>query len=368
MFLWTSLLLLLAYAGLMAYYRRGWGRLRSPEVREASIPITVLIPARNEADRIGALLQALNHQTYTRFDVIVIDDHSTDGTSEVVRPFLSERIRLIQPAADAAHSSKKKAIDAGVRAAAGTLIVTTDADCLPPAGWLSAIASFAEQTDARFIAAPVRFTSNGSPLHRFQALDFLTLQGITAASVATGFHDLCNGANLAYTKEAFLAVNGFEGIDGIATGDDLLLMHKIHSRYPDGVHYLKSREAIVTTPPMPTWSAFLNQRRRWASKSFVYRDYRIIAVILLVGIVNLWWLVLLTATLQNIGHWPLLLAFPLFKALAEYAFLQPVARFYGQQRLLPGLFYFQPLHLLYTVFVGLWSQFGRYEWKGRITR
>lgn len=368
MLLWTSLLLLLAYAGLMAYYRKGWGKLRSQETGEARISISVLVPARNEAARIGVLLRALEEQSYPHFEVIVIDDHSTDGTSEVVRPFLSERLRLIRPAVDAARSSKKKAIETGVHEAKGRLIVTTDADCLPATGWLAALASFAERTGAQFIAAPVRFTSNGSGLHHFQALDFLTLQGITAASVATGFHDLCNGANLAYTKEAFLAVNGFEGIDGIATGDDLLLMHKIHSRYPDGVHYLKSREAIVTTPPMPTWSAFLNQRRRWASKSFVYRDSRIIAVILLVGLVNLWWLVLMAATFIDAEHLAVLLAYPVVKALAEYGFLKPVARFYGQERLLPGLFYFQPLHLLYTVFVGLWSQFGRYEWKGRITR
>ncbi len=368
MFLWPSLLLLFAYAGLMAYYRKGWKGLHTPEVRRADRSITVLIPARNEAGRIASLLDALARQTYPHFDVIVIDDHSTDGTAEAVRPFLSGRVRLIRPQAEAAQSSKKKAIEAGVQAAAGALIVTTDADCLPTPRWLETMASFYEQTGARFIAAPVRFTTDGSLLHNFQALDFLMLQGITGASVATGFHSMCNGANLAYTKEAFLAVDGFAGIDRIATGDDLLLMHKIQRRFPSDVHYLKCPDAIVTTPPMPTWSAFLNQRRRWASKSFVYKDYRIIAVILLTGLLNLWWILLLAAGLMHPKLLVPALLYLLAKALIEFAFLRPVAAFYGATNLLPGLFFYQPLHILYTVFVGLSSQFGRYEWKGRVTR
>lgn len=68
---------------------------------------------------------------------------------------------------------------------------------------------------------------------------------------------MCNGANLAYEKTAFDKVNGFTGIDNIASGDDMLLMHKIWKHYPDRVHYLKSKAAIVTTQPMKTWKTFL---------------------------------------------------------------------------------------------------------------
>ena len=83
----------------------------------------------------------------------------------------------------------------------------------------------------------------------------MVLQGITAASVTQDFHTMCNGANLAYRKRSFENVNGFEGIDHVATGDDMLLMHKIRQREPGSLHYLKSKHAIVTTPPMPTWKA-----------------------------------------------------------------------------------------------------------------
>ncbi len=68
---------------------------------------------------------------------------------------------------------------------------------------------------------------------------------------------MCNGANLAYKREVFYEVDGFKGIDNIASGDDMLLMHKIWKRYPNQIGYLKAKEAIVETEAAPTWKAFL---------------------------------------------------------------------------------------------------------------
>src|SRR5438105_13178051 len=107
-------------------------------------------------------------------------------------------------------SYKKNAIEQGIRAASGNLIVTTDADCLPPTRWLENLASFQEHNTSMFIAAPVIFDNNTSLLETFQALDFLILQEITAASVYSQTHAMCNGANLAYEKTAFDEVNACE--------------------------------------------------------------------------------------------------------------------------------------------------------------
>src|ERR1700741_4803978 len=111
-------------------------------------------------------------------------------------------------------------------------------------------------------------------------MDFLVLQGITGASVTKKIHSMCNGANLAYEKKIFYEVNGFAGIDHIASGDDMLLMHKIAKIYPGRIGYLKSTEAIVNTQPMATWPDFFNQRIRWASKATHYNDKRIFWVLL----------------------------------------------------------------------------------------
>jgi cellulose synthase/poly-beta-1,6-N-acetylglucosamine synthase-like glycosyltransferase len=107
------------------------------------------------------------------------------------------------------------------------LIVTTDADCIASPAWLRTIVAFYETFDPVLIAAPVTFFSKGTFFDIFQSLDFMALQGITGATIHKKFHAMCNGANLAYTKKAFDEVGGFTGIDNIASGDDMLLMHKI---------------------------------------------------------------------------------------------------------------------------------------------
>jgi cellulose synthase/poly-beta-1,6-N-acetylglucosamine synthase-like glycosyltransferase len=209
----------------------------------------------------------------------------------------------------------------------------------------------------------------------FQAVDFMTLQGITGASVHKKIHSMCNGANLAYTRKAFNEVGGFAGIDNIASGDDMLLMHKIYKRYPDKVMFLKSKDVIVQTVPVHSVKEFFNQRIRWASKADKYNDKRIFGVLLLVYLVNVLLIALpVVAAFNNIqytmfnvqysmfGAWLCLL---LLKTMVELIFLYPVAKFFGKRRLLWLFPLMQPFHIIYTVTAGWLGKFGSYSWKER---
>ena len=367
-----SVVFLLLYGGLFYYYQQGWHSAKAPSlvISTEFRMISVIIPARNEEKNIPKLLEALKKQSYPAhfFEIILVDDFSTDDTARIVNSYGLQNLRCIQPAIGPENSSKKKAIEAGIALARGELIVTTDADCIPPVEWLSTIHRLYIDTGAQFIAAPVKFIHDNSLLQVFQAIDFLTLQGITASSVSSGSLTMCNGANLAYTKKAFNEVDGFEGIDHIATGDDMLLMYKIWKKDPSKVHYLKNENAIVSTEPMPTWKAFFMQRKRWASKTMVYDDRRIIAVLAFVYLFNCLFLVLLVLAFLNSFYWWYVPGFWIAKALIEFPFVSSVARFYREEKLLKSFFVLQPLHIFYTVFVGLLSQFGKYEWKGRRTR
>jgi len=335
---------------------------------------SVIIPARNEEHNIGRLLESLGKQTYpgNLFEIIVIDDHSTDATAERVRKF--EKVRLIQLTEDGINSYKKKAIERGIAAAQNEWIVCTDADCTTGPEWLQTFASFIAENAPVFIAAPVSFTRPGfsslgggwgEVLYIFQALDFLTLQGITAASVNTQKHNMCNGANLAYKRDVFYEVDGFKGIDNIASGDDMLLMHKIWKHYPNKVAYLKSQKAIVETEAAPTWKAFINQRIRWASKAKSYDDKRIFAVLLMVYLFNFSFLVLVVASFFNIDYLYVLLGFWVLKTVVEHPFVSSVSSFFYLQQLMKYFFFFQPLHIAYTIIAGFLGSFGKYEWKGR---
>lgn len=368
----ATLIFLSLYALLLFYYWRAWQKLNyyHPSVATDKRFLSVIIAARNEEKNISRLLNLLSQQTYPQdfFEIIVVDDFSTDSTAATVKNFDLPNLVLIQPAISSQLSSKKKAIEAGIKKAKGELIITTDADCLPTKAWLETINNFYVKNDAAFIAAPVKFSHNSTILQLFQALDFLTMQGITAAGVSSNFHTMCNGANLAYKKEAFQNVNGFEGIDKIATGDDMLLMFKIWTKHPGKVFYLKNRQAIVTTEPELSWKEFFMQRKRWASKTFVYDDYRIVAVLVFVFLLNCFFIALITASFFNDFYWRHVIAFWIIKTAIELPFVYSVAQFYKEQRLVKFLFLFQPLHIFYTVFVGLISQFGKYQWKGRKTK
>ena len=362
-----SICLFTGYSFLILYYWQSW-RCVPEFIRSgntASITISIIIPARNEEENIGTLLKALQQQTYPKslVEIIVIDDHSTDRTASIVSAFAGVKLLALED--DAINSYKKKAIEKGIAAASGEWIITTDADCIPPPAWLQTIVSFKEKTDAGFIVAPVVFGYSHQPVQLFQAIDFMVLQGITGASVHKKMHSMCNGANLAYDKQLFFEVNGFAGIDYIASGDDMLLMHKIAKKYPGKIHYLKSREAIVSTQPMQTWKQFLNQRIRWASKATHYDDKRIIWVLLLVYLFNLSFLMLLVAGFWMPSSWLLAACLWIGKTIVEWPFIYSIAGFFGNKSLLKYFFFFQPVHIFYTIISGLFGQLGKYEWKGR---
>lgn len=367
-----TIVFLLLYALLIFFYWREWKKLSCYHLSNSTDKtfISIIVPARNEEKNIALLLTALSEQSYPKhfFELIVVDDFSTDATASIVKNFPSDNFFLGQPDTVSELSSKKRSIEAGIQKAKGELIVTTDADCIPPLYWLETINDFYVTKNAAFIAAPVKFSHDSSLLQIFQSLDFLTLQGITAASVSANFHTMCNGANLAYQKKAFANVNGFEGIDKVATGDDMLLMYKIWRQQPQKIFYLKNKEAIVTTEPMRTWKDFLMQRKRWASKTLVYDDYRIIAVLAFVYLFNCLFIALVIASLFNSFFWWYALGFWIIKTVIELPFIYSVADFFGEKKMVKFLFFFQPLHIFYTVLIGFISQFGKYEWKGRKTK
>ena len=379
------LLLFVPYAALLLYYRAAWRSI--PCFRHPAsgirypVSISVIIPARNEENNLPALLKGLTEQSYDKnlFEVIVVDDHSTDDTPEIVKQFAVAGIKLISlkdhVPSQGINSYKKKAIEIAIAQSKGEFIVTTDADCVVPTNWLQNIAAFYEQYKPAFIVMPVSYACRNNFLEIFQALDFMTLQGITSAAVHKNAHSMCNGANLAYSRKAFDTVDGFKGINDIASGDDMLLMHKIYKQYPDGIKYLKSKDVIVHTEPMHSWKDFFNQRVRWASKADKYDDKRIFAVLLLVYLFNLLLLLIPLATifynpvfsidncqLSIVNFWFLLL---ILKIIVELFFLYPVAAFFGKQRLLWLFPVAQPFHILYTVIAGWLGKFGSYQWKER---
>ena len=171
---------------------------------------------------------------------------------------------------------------------------------------------------------------------------------------------MSNGANLAFEKSAFIAVGGYQGVDQIASGDDMFLMHKMKMTLSNRIGYLFHPDAIVLTKAMQNWKEFFMQRIRWSSKARFYDDRSIFWVLLLVYLFNfsfLWMLLM--------GHYGNLLIALAFKTFFEVFFLDPVAKFYNLQSQLRYFVLYQPLHIAYTILAGLFGQVKTYTWKGR---
>ena len=330
------------------------------------VPVSIIIPARNEEANIGRCLDGLLSQDYPAglMEIIVVDDQSTDRTADIVKRYQDDRIKLMHISEDEKFG-KKSAVAKGVRAAAHEIIVTSDADCSYGKTWLATLVTCKEERNAAMVAAPVAYRKEKSFLEIFQSLDFMSLQGITAVAVTNRLFNMCNGANLLYTKSAFERVNGFEGIDQIASGDDMLLMEKIDRAFPGQVTYCYAHAAIVETDAADKWKAFIQQRIRWASKAKNYRSSSIKATLSLVFIVNLIPVLLFLLSLTNIVYLKYYLIFLLIKGLGELPFMLHTSIFFGKQRLISWFIPSQIIHTVYTVIAACFGMITHYEWKGR---
>jgi cellulose synthase/poly-beta-1,6-N-acetylglucosamine synthase-like glycosyltransferase len=367
---WTVAGLTVLYALLLMVYRYWYTKLTpfAPTTPDHYKHFSVVIPARNEANHIQHCIDSIVAQSYpaSHFEIIVIDDFSEDDTAQIVQSMQRSHanLQLLRLAdyylPNEMNSFKKKAIEKAVSMAKGDWIVTTDADCMVPKHWLSLYNAYIQNNNPVFVAAPVMFIKEQGLLNQFQVLDFLALQGITAAAVGAGKHSMSNGANLAFEKSAFIAVGGYQGVDQIASGDDMFLMHKMKVTLSNRIGYLFHPGAIVWTKAMDSWKGFLMQRIRWSSKARYYDDHSIFWVLVLVYLYNLSLLVLL---FTGPFYWALVSI--VLKVCFELLFLVPVAQFYT---LSPELRYFplyQPLHIVYTLVAGCFGQIKTYTWKGR---
>ena len=365
----VSLLTLVLYALLIFYYEYHWKKTPElePEGKSGTVFFSVVIAARNEEANLPDLLASLEKQTYNKslFEVVVVDDHSEDSTASIAKEWKNRLNINLVSLDDNEEGSKKKAIEAGINKASGDWIITTDADCTAPDTWLSTFAETIEEKNPVFIAAPVKYKGAISLLFIFQTLDFLSLQGITAAGLRSGLHRMCNGANLAYKKSVFIEVGGFGGVDSFASGDDLLLMQKVYKQHKNGIAYLKSKSAIIETIPPASWEEFLGQRKRWGSKSKHYIEQKIKWVLGLVFLLNLMFFLLIIGAAADWVYEEVWLMFWLGKILIELPLMISVARFFNQQWLLFFFPLMQPFHMIYILTASVWSQVGPYTWKGR---
>ncbi len=372
--IWVLGIISLFYLLLLLFLLFGFGKLPDFKIQitETTNSFSIVIPFRNESSNLKPLLSSLQVLNYPReaFEIILVNDNSEDDSEAVCRKFIRENSELKVKLLNSQRisvSPKKDAINAGIGESQYEYILTTDADCTMPVEWLQAYNSFIVETGAELIAGPVTLKQEKGFLNRFQELDFLSVQAATMGAFGVEKPIMCNGANLCYRKAGFLDVKGFEGNENIASGDDIFLLGKF-GLAKKKTAFLKSPAAIVSTSPQPYLRSLLSQRIRWAAKTSAYEDPFAKMVGVAVFLMNL--VLVLTVVLFAFGFdvkQALLLSF-LIKFNADFLLIYRGAHFFGRERSMKSYFWASLLYPFFSTFIGIFSLFSGYTWKGRSFR
>ncbi|QZK89270.1 glycosyltransferase [Flavobacterium sp. CHNK8] len=323
---------------------------------------SIIVPFRNEAENLPVLLESLSKLKYPieLLEVILVDDESEEEFQVSSFKFQVSVIKNIR----VSNSPKKDAIVTAMQIVNSNWVITTDADCIVPGNWLLTLDNYIQLHDVAMIAGAVTYACNNSFLHQFQQLDLASLQGATIGSFGINKGFICNGANFAYTRSFFQELNGFEGNDKIASGDDVFLLQKAIAKSPKKVHYLKSENNIVTTKPQSNWESLFYQRVRWASKTSSYQSSFGKGLGLIVFAGNLSWVLILGSWFLGLSTFQNTILVCTFKFTVDTILIYKTNHFLSKKKkqylLLSSIFY-----PFFSTSVALYSLFGKYEWKGR---
>ncbi|MFZ2340063.1 MAG: glycosyltransferase [Bacteroidales bacterium] len=324
--------------------------------------LSVIIACRNEEKNLPLLLADISVQDYNQdlYEVVVVDDNSTDTTADTARLFKEiKNLRVISNSG----KGKKQAVRTGVEVSAGSFAVTTDADCRVGRKWLKTIAAFAEEKHPVMTINPVVLNAGRGFFNKFQELEFLSLQGITAGTAALGNPVMCNGANLGIAKEAWLR-NASRLHDELVSGDDVFLLHSLKSEDGPGILWLESADAEAATPGSVSLISFLRQRGRWISKAGYYIDpyTRQLEIVTFVTIFTQ--VLLFLYGFFNPGFLKVFAVYTLLKSIPDFLILHNTTGRYGRRKLLRWFVPSQLVYPLYVVSVLPFSFRGRSVWQG----
>ena len=356
----TVFLIYILFIGQLIY---GFNRMKRFSKAEFTpkTSFSIVVPFRNEKENLPNLLHSISLLNYPKelVEVILVDDDSDDEFRIQNLEFRIQMVKNIRKS----NSPKKDAIETAIQIAKNNWIITTDADCLVQKDWLTTFDQYIQENEVEMVASGVCYVPKNGFLSAFQNLDFLSLQGATIGSFGINQPFMCNGANFAYSKSFFKELNGFQGNETIASGDDVFLLQKAVSFAPKKVGFLLAKESIVATKPVATWSDLFQQRVRWASKSTGYSSKysKLLAIVVFVG--NLAWIVSFLLWLVGLLDQNIFMLFVALKFLIDFILIYKTANFFESK-----LQYVLASSLLYPFFivsVAVYSLFGKYSWKGR---
>lgn len=367
-----TLLFALTFFYLLVLLWLGLGLQRLKKMPDAPLrafpAVSLIVCARNEEQRLPRLLQALAQQDYpaNKLEICLVDDRSTDRTGELIASFAAVHgnvlpLRLNDTLPN--FAPKKRAIDTAIRRTTGEIILLTDADAAPGPQWVRKMArAFAPETVMVCGYSP--YVPRETFWQRLLALEYFSHAAVAAGGSGHGRTLTCTGSNLAYRREAYVRLGGFDGIAHWISGDDDLLLHKMRAARLGKIHYAVDPATHAPVRPPTSWHEFQAQRTRYASKSLHYEPAMTLALALFF-LLNL--AIGLGLFSIFISKWnffiPTLLVIAV-KATGDFFYLRRAAAIFGEKKFFAVFPLAALLHPLYVIYFAGRGQFARFKWRG----
>lgn len=236
------------------------------------IPISILICAKNEAQNLQQNLPFICCQQHSNFEIILVNDHSTDETLEIMNSIKTEfnkvSIQIIN--LTKSESNKKNALTKGIELAKNNYLLLTDADCKPNSiNWINEMsANFSnKKTIILGYGAYQKIEKSWlNKLIRFETL-LTAIQYFSYAKFGLPYMGV--GRNIAYTKDNFNKVKGFSSHKNIKSGDDDLFVNEIATNNNTSICY--SEDSFTISKSHTNFKKWLHQKRRHISTATHYK-------------------------------------------------------------------------------------------------
>lgn len=355
-------IILLDYLMKLSKWRvRGIPPLPPMDEEKEEVSILVIVPFRNEAGHLPELLHDLSQQTLM-CQVVFVDDHSEDQSKSIIEARLQDHPHWQYLRAKG--EGKKAAIRTAIESTKATYLITLDADVRVTERWYEELSDFLIRVKPVLAVLPVRLVNDHSVLGVLQTAEWNMLSALTAGSAQAGEAILCNGAHLAFHRDAVMEVLPNE--HSVSSGDDMFLLEKAKRMGP--VYYYFTDNLWASTPVASTWRSFFLQRLRWAGKSRRLRDSDIIGFGLRTLLVQLFQLFLPVYLWIYPDMIWFALAWIYVKWSAELGFTYNYCRVVNIRWSFISSWVVVIVYPLYSILVAAIALVYRPKWKGRIVK
>lgn len=325
--IFIAVTIIFLYSLLIYAYSRGFEKYPSftPSSQYPShISATILIPCRNPSEQLHILFQQLKHQLSDNHtcEILVIDDFSNNEINmEAHENCKLVQLKNHQPQLSQNKNNKKEAIALGVSLASYEYIICLDSDVSLSENWWLVISNFIDDKKPKFVAGLHRYKKENHWLNDFLVLEQDILTASSIAALQLRIPTMCNGANMLFSKQAFVEVNGYDRLYHTNGGDDLFLYHRIYQKFPYDTYYIKNIKGAVYSEAPKTIAELLRQRSRWISKTTHYENYW----------VNVQGGIILATSVLSIVSIPFLPLVIMIKVLSDVFYARKINRYYGNQ-------------------------------------